>query len=228
MIYMTNWGICTLNITILLETAIVILKYVGVGVPDKLMTGKYSVTWKLSFILIHYFSKLASLLHFLHCCSFHHFVILDNALWGFWGPSYLLQSLCTWIAGKILNYMYLCKYFNINIITYHHYSGPVCCHWSVCLKQTVALWKDMDMSPFWCYLCYIQCDLLGCWWTGSLGLVNIVWRRLFSVIFSNCRKSLCVPCDWLGKWPWQCYGHSGNRSGSLSTDSHIFLGSEPV
>ena len=121
-----------------------------------------------------------------------------------------------------------CKYFNINIITYHHYSGPVCCHWSVCLKQTVALWKDMDMSPFWCYLCYIQCDLLGCWWTGSLGLVNIVWRRLFSVIFSNFRKSLCVPCDWLGKWPWQCYGHSGNRSGSLSTDSHIFLGSEPV
>ena len=80
LIYMTNWGICTLNITILLDTSIVILKYVGVGVPDKLMTGKYSVTWKLSFILIDYFSELASLLHFLHCCSFHHFVILDNAL----------------------------------------------------------------------------------------------------------------------------------------------------
>ena len=119
-------------------------------------------------------------------------------------------------------------YFNNNIITYHHDSGLVCCHWSVCLKQTVALWKDMDMSPFWCYLCCIQCGLLGCWWIGSLGLVNIVWRRLFSVIFSNCRKSLCVPCDWLGKWPWQCYGHSGNRSGGLSSDSHIFLGSDLV
>jgi len=46
LIYMTSWGICTLNITILLDTSIVILKYVGVGVPDKLMT----VSWLFCYI----------------------------------------------------------------------------------------------------------------------------------------------------------------------------------
>ena len=40
LIFMTNWGICFINFTILLETGIVTLLYVGITVSEKLMTGK--------------------------------------------------------------------------------------------------------------------------------------------------------------------------------------------
>ena len=41
LIFMTNWGICFINFTILLETVIVTLLYVGITVSEKLMTGKF-------------------------------------------------------------------------------------------------------------------------------------------------------------------------------------------
>ena len=40
LIYMTNWGICFINFTILLETVIVTLLYFEVTVSEKIMLGE--------------------------------------------------------------------------------------------------------------------------------------------------------------------------------------------
>ena len=41
LIYMTNWGICFINFTILLEAVIVTLLYSGLDVSDTLMIGEF-------------------------------------------------------------------------------------------------------------------------------------------------------------------------------------------
>ena len=156
-VWVTNWGICMLCATILLETTIITVMYLSWNPNSTIMLG-------------HLYTKLSS--------GFQCLIEIQSA--GQWStystpwPSssrYSIGRCCTTPANHlpISTSLYMDfrqlrflsrKYLKISV------TGSVCGGWSVHIEEKMVPGEDLFKLPSPSDLPDLQCDLLGCWRDG--------------------------------------------------------------